>query len=76
MIHDFIDNNNEFIIYVNNYVIRCKLADFGLARSLSQNHQTVESNGNEEACLTDYVGKASSIVMFYIDITGGKLSCI
>ncbi|XP_055296591.1 mitogen-activated protein kinase 15-like [Sitodiplosis mosellana] len=34
---------------------RCKLADFGLARSLSQNHPTVDSNGNEETCLTDYV---------------------
>lgn len=36
----------------------CKLADFGLARSLSQNHPTVDSNGNEETCLTDYVGNA------------------
>lgn len=38
--------------------ISCKLADFGLARSLSQNHPTVDSNGNEETCLTDYVGNA------------------
>lgn len=44
-----------------NYLIRCKLADFGLARSLSQNHPTFDSNGNEEACLTDYVGKSNKI---------------
>lgn len=47
-------------IFILNYVISsCKLADFGLARSLSQNHPTVDSNGNEEACLTDYVGNAN-----------------
>lgn len=35
------------------------MADFGLARSLSSNYQTIDrsSNGNElnELCLTDYV---------------------
>lgn len=40
----------------------CKLADFGLARSLSQSYPTFDSNGNEEACLTDYVGNANRFV--------------
>lgn len=40
----------------------CKLADFGLARSLSQNFPTVDSNGNEEACLTDYVGNSNRFI--------------
>lgn len=53
-------NNLINYLFWFNYIIRCKLADFGLARSLSQNNSTFESNGSgEEACLTDYVGKSN-----------------
>lgn len=49
-------------------VISCKLADFGLSRSLSLNHPSDDSIGNEEPCLTDYVGTANRFLHTYDDL--------